>query len=197
MSNRNNIVLKDEDIETCLYSGETLPDGIDKAPRLDQIRIRFIRELQRHGRPHPAARACGYENAGSFLRWKKLLPKFSEAWDVAERFYITVLEEEAHRRAVEGIDEDVYFKGEVVGQKRVYSDGLLQTLLKANDRGKYGGGDEGSNRGSSGIVILPMVMTSMENWEKQSQLMHQNQKHIAIEGEAIVINEHEKAEVKR
>lgn len=46
---------------------------------------------------------------------------------------VECLVQEAKRRAVHGVEEDVYYKGEVVGQKRVYSDSLLQTLLKAKD----------------------------------------------------------------
>lgn len=47
-------------------------------------------------------------------------------------------EEEAHRRAVEGWDEGVYFKGELCGQERKFSDRLLELLLKA-DNPKYRG----------------------------------------------------------
>lgn len=37
----------------------------------------------------------------------------------------------AIQRGVHGVDEDVYFKGIVVGQKKNYSDSLLMGLLKA------------------------------------------------------------------
>ena len=37
----------------------------------------------------------------------------------------------AIQRAVNGVEKAVYFKGEVVGHDRVYSDSLLTTLLKA------------------------------------------------------------------
>lgn len=42
-----------------------------------------------------------------------------------------MIEEEARRRAVEGVLEPVYFKGEEVGNVRKYSDQLLMFLLKA------------------------------------------------------------------
>ena len=41
-----------------------------------------------------------------------------------------VLEEEARRRAAEGVLEPVYYKGEVVGEIRKYSDQLLTFLLR-------------------------------------------------------------------
>jgi len=42
-----------------------------------------------------------------------------------------MVEEEARRRAVEGVLEPVYHQGEEVGQVRKYSDNLLMFLLKA------------------------------------------------------------------
>lgn len=43
------------------------------------------------------------------------------------------LVQEAIRRAVSGVEEDVYYKGEVVGRKTNYSDNLLMGLLKARN----------------------------------------------------------------
>lgn len=37
----------------------------------------------------------------------------------------------AIQRGVHGVQEDVYYKGSIVGEKTVYSDSLLSTLLKA------------------------------------------------------------------
>ncbi len=54
---------------------------------------------------------------------KKVLNAIDEGYDM--------LEEEARRRAVDGVVEPVWYKGEQVGGIRKYSDGLLTTLLKA------------------------------------------------------------------
>ena len=43
-----------------------------------------------------------------------------------------MLEAEARRRAAIGVDEPVFYKGEVVGHIRKYSDTLLMFLLKAH-----------------------------------------------------------------
>lgn len=48
-----------------------------------------------------------------------------------------VLEDEARRRAVEGVDEPVFYQGDVVGYTKKYSDDLLKMLLRANRREKY------------------------------------------------------------
>ena len=45
--------------------------------------------------------------------------------------------DEAERRAVDGVKQDVFYKGKVIAQKREYSDGLLTTLLKAGDPDRF------------------------------------------------------------
>ena len=49
---------------------------------------------------------------------------------MADKMAADLLEEEAFRRAVEGDLQVVYYKGEEVGRRRVYSDQLLSLLLK-------------------------------------------------------------------
>lgn len=63
-----------------------------------------------------------------------LYKRFKEA----EATYLAELEAEARRRAVDGVEEPVFYKGAVVGYVNKYSDDLLKTLLKAADRDKYG-----------------------------------------------------------
>jgi hypothetical protein len=63
-------------------------------------------------------------------KMEKLLPQ-------AKQNYLGVLEQEAHRRAVEGIDKPVYYKGDLVDTVKEYSDTLLIVLLKGNAPEKY------------------------------------------------------------
>lgn len=48
------------------------------------------------------------------------------------------VQDEAVRRAMEGVLETVYYKGKPCGVRRVYSDALLMALLKAFMPEKYG-----------------------------------------------------------
>lgn len=50
------------------------------------------------------------------------------------------LEAEAYRRAVDGVDEPIHYRGEEVGTVKRYSDSLLTTLLKANKPKKFNPG---------------------------------------------------------
>lgn len=43
------------------------------------------------------------------------------------------LEDEAWKRSVKGVKQDVYAKGEVVGQKTIYDNRLMMSMLKARD----------------------------------------------------------------
>lgn len=57
---------------------------------------------------------------------------FAAAWDEALEMGIDEAQGELHRRAVKGVLEPVYYKGEKVGHIRRYSDTLLMFLLKAH-----------------------------------------------------------------
>ncbi|MBQ2137206.1 MAG: hypothetical protein II430_04595 [Selenomonas sp.] len=56
--------------------------------------------------------------------------RYRAAFEMADKMAADLLEEEAHRRAVEGDLQVVYYKGQEVGRRRVYSDQLLTLLLK-------------------------------------------------------------------
>jgi hypothetical protein len=56
---------------------------------------------------------------------------FATAWDEAEEVAVDALEEEARRRAHDGWDEPVFYKGEQAGTIRKYDSTLLIFLLKA------------------------------------------------------------------
>jgi len=105
--------------------------------------------------PHPRAAAALYQGAlqnrqrdqGSGTRWYKpdpclraanRDPAFAAAWEDAEEVAADRLEDEARRRAVEGVAEPLVSGGKLVrdddGQPimvRRYSDNLLLALIKA------------------------------------------------------------------
>lgn len=64
-------------------------------------------------------------------------PGFRKSWEMAYEDGTEVLEQEAHRRAVEGVEKPIYVKGEIVDTVYEYSDTLLIFLLKARDPKKY------------------------------------------------------------
>lgn len=64
-------------------------------------------------------------------------PEYAEAFQAAEQQACDRLEQEARRRAVEGVEEPVFHRGEKCGVVRKYSDTLLIFLLKGAMPEKY------------------------------------------------------------
>ena len=97
----------------------------------------FLDKLSDCGNVRRAADEAGV--SPRLLYWhRKQSPEFAEAWQEALTEAIeSVLEPEALRRAVEGVQKPVYQQGELVGHVREYSDTLLIFLLKAARPDKY------------------------------------------------------------
>ena len=90
----------------------------------------FLDSLRVTGNVSAAARLVGRSRA-SLYRMRRADPDFASAWQDALEEAVDWLELEALRRAVEGIKEDRFSKGEIVGTITRYSDSLLMFLLKA------------------------------------------------------------------
>lgn len=56
---------------------------------------------------------------------------FDEAWTEIYDDITDIIENTAYKRAVDGIEEGIYYKGDLVDTKLVYSDSLLTLLLQS------------------------------------------------------------------
>ena len=83
-----------------------------------------------------ACRAVGISRQTAY-NWREADPDFALAWERAMKAGLLALEDEAHRRAFEGTDEPVFYKGDECGSVRKYSDTLAIFLLKAHAPEKY------------------------------------------------------------
>jgi len=83
-----------------------------------------------------ACEAAGVSPA-SHYRWLREVEGYEEAITLAREMLLGIAEGELFRRAVWGREVDVWYGGEVVGQKREWSDRLLERLLKALDPDRY------------------------------------------------------------
>ena len=78
--------------------------------------------------------ACEAAKVGrsSHYRWLEKDPEYSEAFDLTKEDAADLLEAEAVRRAVEGVEKPAgWYKGVAGGTVREYSDVLLILLMKA------------------------------------------------------------------
>ncbi len=96
----------------------------------------FCAALAETGIVAKACKAVGVSRQTAY-EWRSEIPAFSEAWDKALNVGITALEDEAHRRAFEGVDEGVYHQGVLMDTQKKYSDTLAIFLLKAHKPEKY------------------------------------------------------------
>lgn len=88
---------------------------------------------------------------------------FCVRWEAAVAAGVELLEDEAHRRAFHGFERPVYQKGELVGQETVYSDTLMQLLLKGKAPRKYA--DRTEHTGKDGGPVLQSVQVEFVPFE--------------------------------
>ncbi len=111
------------------------------APAIQRLtakkRARFLEALRDTGNVVQAAKATRCSRQILYL-YRRGDAAFAEAWDAAlQEAMDTVLEPEAIRRAVTGVETPVYQGGKEVGTIREYSDTLLIFLLKGGKPAKY------------------------------------------------------------
>lgn len=76
-------------------------------------------------------------NRQCHYNWLKEDPTYRARFEDATRRAARSLEDEAVRRAYEGLRKAVRYKGKVVGYETEYSDSLLLAILKANAPDKF------------------------------------------------------------
>ena len=79
--------------------------------------------------------------------------RFAAQWDDALEEATDLLEAEAWRRAVIGVEKPRYYKGEVVGSTKKYSDPLLMFLLEAYDPQMFGDGVKVEQPGATDVDV--------------------------------------------
>jgi hypothetical protein len=91
----------------------------------------FLRELRDNG--GFVGKACETVKVSkpSVYAWRKRHSIFAAAWDRVVELATEDLENEARRRAYHGVEEPVFYQGEVCGHIRKFSDALLMFTLKA------------------------------------------------------------------
>jgi len=103
-------------------------------------------------------------------------PAFKELYEEAVRIrneYVGILREEsADDRAINGWEDPIYQGGVKVGERRLFSDRLMELRLKATDPGKYADRHEHTGAGGGPVAVVQMVggparPATIAEWEKQ------------------------------
>ena len=150
--------------------GFTMPqveDDPDYSAQDPEIRT-FIRVLATTGRVKVAADRAGLHRSRLY-KLRDRDKKFRALWKKALEGRSDLIEDEAMRRAVQGVEEPVYYMGSICGYKRVYSDALLGKLMEGNIPEKYRANHKVEVTGAVGVatLVLPAVTTADE-WLAQN-----------------------------
>lgn len=142
------------------------------APAIQRLtlkkRARFLDALRETGNVVQAAKKVRCSRQILYLH-RKVDDAFADDWDAAlQEAMDTVLEPEAIRRAVTGVDKPVYQGGEKVGTIREYSDTLLIFLLKGGKPAKYRERYEHTGKDGESltptVIFLPAQAPSADEW---------------------------------
>lgn len=99
----------------------------------------FIACLADTGSVQHAAIRVGMSRESAYrLRRRHDAADFAVAWDAALSAATRCLTESCFHRAIHGVGVPVFYKGEIVGEKRTYSERLAMFLLRYHDPLTYG-----------------------------------------------------------
>jgi hypothetical protein len=97
-------------------------------------------------------------------QWRKDDKTVNDTLTEAERVGTQGLVSAAIQRAVHGVEKGIYYKGIRVDSETVYSDGLLQTLLKAKVPEFAKDGENGGVQVNVNVANLMPRATSYDEW---------------------------------
>jgi hypothetical protein len=91
----------------------------------------FLKELRVNGGFVGKACEAVAISRKSVYAWRETDLEFAAEWDRAVELATEDLEKEARRRAYDGVQEPVFYQGEICGHVQKFSDTLLMFTIKA------------------------------------------------------------------
>lgn len=138
------------------------------------------------GRVMEAAKAAGYTDTSALQKYRRENEDFAEEWDRAVEAGTDMLVDEVVRRAIDGVHEPQFYKGEVIGYTLKYSDALLMFQIRAMRPDRYRENARGGEINMNfGIAVMPMTATNEADWQNRALLMHDKQQPILIEAKPV------------
>jgi hypothetical protein len=146
-------------------------------------RERFIATLADTRNVTVAAQEAGIARRAAFaLRTRDA--DFAADWQDAEEAASDLLEHEARQRAMNGLEEPVYYHGKKVGEVRRYSETLLLMFLRAErpekfaEKGAATGTAKATGQVAGGVLVVPGT-ADPKDWTRK---VRQHQKRLANGG---------------
>lgn len=99
----------------------------------------FIEALAETGSVDAACKRVGVTRQSAYrLRARECAAAFRAAWDNALDHAVHLLEEAALDRALNGVSQPVFYKGEKIGERREFDERLTMFLLRARRPQRFG-----------------------------------------------------------
>jgi hypothetical protein len=127
-------------------------DALKTAQRRQRQRA-FLRVFAECGVVTVAARNVNV-SPYTINNWIDQEPAFAQAMQMARDASTDLLEAECRRRGKDGMEEDVYYQGEVVGKQRKYSDLCLLAMLNAYRPEKFKQRHEHTGKDGGPIAVV-------------------------------------------
>lgn len=108
----------------------------DQDGKRQHKKVAFLAAYSECGNITQAAEIADTARSNHYV-WLNDDPDYPAAFAEADKQAIDKLEQEARRRAVHGVEEPVFHKGEICGTVQKYSDTLLIFLMKGANPVKY------------------------------------------------------------
>ena len=126
--------------------------------------IRFMIGLCNHG-TMAAAATHAHVTTAQVKRRLKDWPEFAADYEACKEIFVAEVHKEIRRRAIDGVESDILYKGEVVGTKTTYSDTLLLALAKRHDPG-FKEKLQVDATVNGGVLVVPAATMTQEEWEE-------------------------------
>lgn len=125
--------------------------------RTDENRKSFLEALATHGNITQACRDSRLSRCAVY-DWRDDEPEFAAEWLEAQDRGTDAIEDEAHRRAVQGTQRPVFYEGQVCGHVQEFSDSLMTLLLKARRPEKFKDRSAAEISGPGGAPLVQVYL---------------------------------------
>lgn len=135
-----------------------------------EVQRAFIEALAETGSVRAACKQVGRADHGAYLlRRHPEAEQFRTAWDVALDIGMRRIEDVAMDRAINGVEQPLYYHGEIFGQRRTYNDRLLMFMLRNRAPERFGGGlrQHGNGPGGGNAIDRMELERLKKRWRRE------------------------------